>query len=441
MSFKGSLTALAVATAACAAGAVPAAAQSEEPQVMLIFDSSGSMKKRIGARSKMEIARDAIASFVMEAPADVPLGLMAYGHRRAKDCSDIEVLISPEPMSGPSIERAVDAMRPRGETPIAESLRQAAAYMKGRTSVPTVVIVTDGEEACNADPCAAARELKRAEVEFKAHVVGFGLNERQSRAVKCVADETGGRFLAADDAVTLASALRRVVPAEPEPAPVVKVAEKTLWYEEFEGDALGEVWSVRNEDTDNYIVDGGELVIINAAEHRGPRAATSPNIFDATLDLPAGDWDLSLQATLEFNSGREALVLGLSNDDGDAIYSIVGSSSGAQGYSMNLHTRQYKGFGQAAEAKETYVYPEGEMAKIDNAARALASRPTTLTLHKRGRRYFTSVDNGPRGEEGKTRTLTLLRAPRRLTLFLWKWDGNTGDAVAKIDWVKLTQVD
>lgn len=408
---------------------------------MLIMDSSGSMKKRIGPRSKMEIARDAIAAFVLEAPDDVPLGLMAYGHRRAKDCSDIEVLIAPGSRTGPSIEQAVDAMRPRGETPIADSLRQAAAYLKERTSVPTVVIVTDGEEACNADPCAAARELKAADVEFKAHVVGFGLNERQSRAVKCVADETGGQFIGADDAITLATALRRVVPAEPEPAPVVKAADTTVWYDDFDAGKLGEAWSVRNEDAENYIVDGGELIVINAQEHKGPGAKTTPNVFNAAVDLPSGDWDLSLRATLEFNSGREALVLGLSNDEGDALYSVVSSSSGAQGYSMNLQTNHYKGFGRAAQAKSKYVWPEGEMAKIDNAAQGLASRPTTLTLHKRGRRYFTSVDNGPRGEEGKTRTLTLLRAPTRLTLFLWKWDSNTGDTVAKIDWVRLSKVD
>ena len=213
---KGTIAAL-IAGTALHAGA--ASAQTEQPQVMLIMDSSGSMKKRIGALSKIEIAKASVADFVASAPGDVPLGLMAYGHRRAKDCTDIEVMIPPTEGSGARISNVVNAMRPRGETPIAESLRQAADYMNSSTRTATVVLVTDGEEACNADPCAAARELEASGVEFTAHVIGFGLNEEQSQAVKCLADETGGQFIAADDAVTLASALRRVVPAKPEPVP------------------------------------------------------------------------------------------------------------------------------------------------------------------------------------------------------------------------------
>lgn len=439
MNIPGSLAALAALLAAtCAA---PAMAQTEEPQVMLIFDSSGSMKKRIGARSKMEIARDAIASFVLETPGDVPLGLMAYGHRRAKDCSDIEVLIEPQPMTGPSIEQAVDAMRPRGETPIAASLRQAAAYLETRTSVPTVVIVTDGEEACNADPCAAARELKAAEVEFRAHVVGFGLNERQSRAVKCVADETGGQFIAASDAVTLASALRRVVPAEPEVLPQ-PVADRTIWFDDFDGDALGEEWTVQNRDEEQFVVDGGELITINQRKHDGPKSKGGKNLFVAEVDVPRGDWDLQLQGRFEFSTGRDAAILGLTDGEGGAIYATTWSWSSCGKMVGTIAVRQYKDYKIAAEGKNSYFGGcTANKYAYAPTAKAFAERPTTLTLHKRGRKYYASIDNGPYGEAAETTSLTLLRAPRKIAFGVWKYEDASGDTVLNADWIKLTKVD
>ena len=198
-------------------------ASSEEPQVMVIMDSSGSMKKRIGPRSKMEVAKLAVADFVKDVDAQTPIGLMVYGARRAKDCTDIEVAIPPNAGQGDKIASYVDGLRPRGETPIAQSLREAAEYMGHRTRTATVVLVTDGEEACNADPCAAATELEESGVDFTAHVVGFGLNEEQSLAVRCLADNTGGQFIAADDAASLSAALVKTV-AAPDPAPVVKAS-------------------------------------------------------------------------------------------------------------------------------------------------------------------------------------------------------------------------
>ncbi|MEL6735148.1 MAG: VWA domain-containing protein, partial [Pseudomonadota bacterium] len=160
--------------AGLAAGALNAAtintvsATTEQPQVMVIMDSSGSMKRKIGARTKMEIAKQAVTDFVASVPTDLPVGLMAYGHRRAKDCTDIQVMIPPAAGAAKQIEDSVWAMAPKGETPIAESLRAAADYMNSQTKTATVVLVTDGEEACNADPCAAASELEKSGVDFTA---------------------------------------------------------------------------------------------------------------------------------------------------------------------------------------------------------------------------------------------------------------------------------
>src|SRR6056297_3986949 len=79
--------------------AVPGIAQ-EAPsaRTMLILDGSGSMWGRIDGTPKIEIARGAIDTMLRDWPEGREIGLMAYGHRREGDCSDIELLRAPGPL-------------------------------------------------------------------------------------------------------------------------------------------------------------------------------------------------------------------------------------------------------------------------------------------------------------------------------------------------------
>ena len=62
--------------------------------------------------------------------------------------------------------------------------------------------------------------MKASGVDFTAHVVGFGLTEDEGKAVACLADNTGGKYIQASDAGSLVEALKTtVVVAAPEPAP------------------------------------------------------------------------------------------------------------------------------------------------------------------------------------------------------------------------------
>ncbi|MFN3854269.1 MAG: vWA domain-containing protein [Phreatobacter sp.] len=209
------LVAAGMALIGLAAG--PAAAQ--QASTLIILDGSGSMWGRIDGRPKLEIARETVARVLATVPADRRLGLMAYGHRTRGDCADIELIVPPAPGTAGAIRDAVGAMRFQGRTPLTESLRQAAEALRSTEEPATVVLITDGIETCDADPCAAASELKAAGVNFTAHVIGFGLTRREGAQVACIAANTGGRYLEARDAGSLAEALATTVSAAPAPTP------------------------------------------------------------------------------------------------------------------------------------------------------------------------------------------------------------------------------
>jgi Ca-activated chloride channel homolog len=191
-----------------------------EGKSIIVLDASGSMWGQIDGRTKVEIAREALAEVLTSVPAETELGLMAYGHREKGNCGDIELIVPPAAGTGLAISEAANALKFLGKTPLSDAVRQAAGELRSTEEKATVILITDGIETCNADPCALGSELEASGVDFTAHVVGFGLTEEEGRAVACLAENTGGKYIEAKDAGALTEALKETVAvAEPEPTP------------------------------------------------------------------------------------------------------------------------------------------------------------------------------------------------------------------------------
>ena len=208
------------AATAQAQSAAPRAPQGPG-QSMLVLDASGSMWGQIGGKAKIDIARDAVANMLGSWPASQQLGLMAYGHRSKGNCADIEMLKAPAVLDKAGFQRAVNALQPKGMTPISASVRMAAEQLKFSERKATVILVSDGEETCHADPCALGQELEKLGVDFTAHVIGFDI-EKGSKAhaqLQCLATSTGGKYLDARNAEDLNKAMGDVARTVPAPAP------------------------------------------------------------------------------------------------------------------------------------------------------------------------------------------------------------------------------
>jgi Ca-activated chloride channel family protein len=198
-----------------------AAAQGERPASLLVLDASGSMWGQVGGRTKIEIAREAADAMLQTWDARTDLGLMAYGHRRKGDCTDIELLQPVGAFDADAIRARIAALRPIGMTPIADSVRQAALALRHAERKASVILVSDGEETCSADPCAVGAELEASGVDFTAHVIGFDLesNPKAREQLQCLARATGGRYVDARNAGELSVAMQDLAAAPP-PAPV-----------------------------------------------------------------------------------------------------------------------------------------------------------------------------------------------------------------------------
>lgn len=213
-----------LASVALATAFVTSAVNAEASRTMIVMDGSGSMWGQIEGRPKLDIAREVLGTVLQTIPPGQELGLIAYGHRTRGQCDDIELMVPVAAGTAADITDRVGAMRFQGKTPLTDAVRQAAAALRSGEEAATVVLVTDGLETCDADPCALARELEASGLAFTAHVIGFGLTEEEGAQVACLAEETGGKYLQASDSGALADALAQTVVADAAPAPAPEPA-------------------------------------------------------------------------------------------------------------------------------------------------------------------------------------------------------------------------
>ena len=202
-----------------------AAASTE--RAILVLDASGSMWGQIDGTHKITIAREVIGDLLQGWDPNVHLGVTTYGHREKGNCADIEALTPLGLVDRSGVMAAIEGLNPKGKTPLTDAVRQAAEELRYTEERATVILISDGKETCNADPCAVAAELEADGIDFTVHVVGFDLDAEEKAQLQCIADGTGGQFLNADNAPELHEAMATTVQlvAEPEPTPqrVVKV--------------------------------------------------------------------------------------------------------------------------------------------------------------------------------------------------------------------------
>ncbi len=207
-------TALTLQTIAFGASAAEDATEECRSDAILVFDASGSMASADpqGNVSRIHRVRQAARAIVPEIAPVRNLGLLVYGGGETNGCSDITLKVAPGPDNAAPILNALRDLLPNGRTPLTTSVERAADALQFRTKAATIVLLTDGEESCGGDPCKLAERLKREGFRTHVHVIDykskFGSDWRGTLQSRCLAETTGGRYVAVNSLKELTSALR-----------------------------------------------------------------------------------------------------------------------------------------------------------------------------------------------------------------------------------------
>jgi cell division septation protein DedD len=188
----------------------------ESARIQIVLDVSGSMRASLGSEVKMDAAKSAIRETISGLPDNSVVALRYYGHRVAQErkdesCKDTELVVQFEPLNKPRFLSALDKAVPRGQTPIAYSLQQAAQDFGGASDEErAVILVSDGIETCGGDPLATVRDLSAKGFKVKVHTIGFDVDAAARAQLEAISTATGGQYFDARSASALADSLRQV---------------------------------------------------------------------------------------------------------------------------------------------------------------------------------------------------------------------------------------
>ena len=190
--------------------------EDDKIRILFIFDGSNSMNSQWENSSKITIAKQLMIRTIdsLKMLENVEIALRMYGHQTKisagkQDCSDtkLEVPFADAKENHIKIINKIRALKPKGTTPIARSLEYSAEDFPDCENCRNfIILLTDGIEACDEDPCAVAIALKEKKIKLKPFIIGLGLDTSYLSKFQCI-----GEFLSAENQDSFKSVLKFVI--------------------------------------------------------------------------------------------------------------------------------------------------------------------------------------------------------------------------------------
>lgn len=182
-------------------------------RILFILDASNSMNAHWGDQTRIATAKDLLAKTVdgLAGTPNLEIALRVYGHQSPitasfQDCNDTKLEVPFGKNNYDRVKYRIKSIQAKGTTPIARSLEAAAGDFPDAESRNIIILITDGLEACDNDPCVIAKKLKDKGVNVTPFVIGLGLDLSYLEKFNCI-----GNFTDAETEDAFAKVLQTVV--------------------------------------------------------------------------------------------------------------------------------------------------------------------------------------------------------------------------------------
>jgi len=208
-----------------------AAAPASTVNTELILDSSGSMAQPTSdGESRIDAAKRVLTNVIGTIPNDtgrINVGFRVFGHKgnnteagRAESCQGTELRVPIDGVNREALQGQVDLYQPVGWTPITLALNEAAkdfpAAAEGVSN--SMILVTDGLETCDPNPsvspCEASTSIVNSDIGAVINVIGFGTTPEENAVLSCIAENSGGSLLTANNYEELLAGLFTILQQE-----------------------------------------------------------------------------------------------------------------------------------------------------------------------------------------------------------------------------------
>ncbi len=161
-------------------------------RILFVFDGSQSMLGNWESDKKINIARNLLYEMIdsLNQLSNVELAMRVYGHQSyvpPQDCNDTKLEVPFRKNNAESIKHVLKYINPKGTTPIAYSLEQSRFDFTACNDCRNIIIlITDGIEACDGDPCEVSKKLQKQGILLKPFIIGIGFDPGLKESFKCV---------------------------------------------------------------------------------------------------------------------------------------------------------------------------------------------------------------------------------------------------------------
>jgi len=152
-------------------------------RVLFLLDGSGSMVATMGNTNRWAASITVMSKIIdtLRGVENLEVGLRVFGHNKPiteKDCQDTKLEVPFAPNNHKAFVTRLRQIKPLGYTSITQSLLAAAKdFPVDKTARNIIVIITDGIEECNGDPCAVSQELQKKGIVLKPFIIGIGSDD------------------------------------------------------------------------------------------------------------------------------------------------------------------------------------------------------------------------------------------------------------------------
>lgn len=161
-------------------------------RILFLLDASGSMYAKMEESNRINIAKKLLIRLAdsLTQLENVEIALRVYGHQSMKqkrNCRDTKLEVPFGELNQIQIQEKIKGIRPKGTTLIAYSLQEAAYdFPQDKASRNIIILITDGIEECDGDPCAVSLALQKQGVILKPFIIGLGKNAKFRSEFDCV---------------------------------------------------------------------------------------------------------------------------------------------------------------------------------------------------------------------------------------------------------------
>jgi Ca-activated chloride channel family protein len=144
-------------------------------------------------QTRIQAAKELLAQTIdsLRGTPNLEVALRVYGHQSPitatyQDCKDTKLEIPFGKDNYDKIKYRIRSIEAKGTTPIARSLEAAADDFPDQKERNVIILITDGLEACDNDPCVIAKKLNDKGVKVTPFVIGLGMDLSYLDKFNCI---------------------------------------------------------------------------------------------------------------------------------------------------------------------------------------------------------------------------------------------------------------